>query len=232
MNSTEEKLSRFSCFFHYMKIVKGIIQFSYNARYFKFGRIDDTTVEIWFVFHGYGQMANYFLRKFDCISGDSICVIAPEGLSRFYLEGFYGKTGATWMTKEERETDIENYLHYLNAVYYKELSGIDNKNINITFLGFSQGAATASRWAVSNSVGLNRLILWAGIFPPDLNVEADSDTLKNIEVLNIYGRNDAYLNNDVIMEQKEIIRKLNVYVKNIVFDGGHEMDSDTLESLR
>lgn len=215
-----------------MKTDKGIVQFSYSARYFKLGRIDNTTGEIWFVLHGYGQMANYFLKKFDCISGDSICLIAPEGLSRFYLEGFYGKTGATWMTKEERETDIVNYLHYLTTVYDKELSGIDRNNIRITFLGFSQGAATASRWALTNSMDLNRLILWAGIFPPDLNVEAGFDTFKNIEVLNIYGRNDAYLNNDVILEQKAISRKLNVETETIVFDGGHEIDSDTLVSLR
>ena len=36
--------------------------------------------------------------------------MAPEGLSRFYLEGFSGKVGATWMTREDRLNDIDNYL--------------------------------------------------------------------------------------------------------------------------
>ncbi len=215
-----------------METNKDFVQFNFTARYYKLGRIDESTRDIWFVLHGYGQLANYFLKKFDCISGNPICVIAPEGLSRFYLNGFYGKTGATWMTKEERQTDIANYLRYLTAVYDNELSGINRDNIRLTILGFSQGAATASRWAISNSVGLNRLILWAGIFPPDLDINADPDIFKNIEVLQVYGRNDEYLNNDVIVEQKTISRKLNVDPKTIIYDGGHDIDADTLLSLQ
>ena len=36
--------------------------------------------------HGYGQLAEYFIRKFNVLEEQNICVIAPEGFSRFYLE--------------------------------------------------------------------------------------------------------------------------------------------------
>ena len=40
-------------------------------------------------------------------------IIAPQGLHKFYLEGTSGRVGASWMTKENREDDIKNYLVYL-----------------------------------------------------------------------------------------------------------------------
>jgi hypothetical protein len=38
--------------------------FDFKARYYKLGEINKDTVQVWFVLHGYGQLAQYFLRKF------------------------------------------------------------------------------------------------------------------------------------------------------------------------
>jgi len=143
------------------------LSFSFKARYYKLGEINEHTRQIWFAIHGYGQLAQYFIRKFSPLESQGICVIAPEGLSRFYLNqleegGFRGndKVGATWMTKENRLTDIENYITYLNEIYHKEI-GSSGKRISV--LGFSQGTATASRWVMANKIHFNRLILWAKV---------------------------------------------------------------------
>lgn len=148
------------------------LNFNFKARYFKFGQITDSTQQLWFVLHGYGQLAQYFLKKFKSFEQRNMCVIAPEGLSHFYLEdintrsqGGSNRVGATWMTRENRLTDIENYISYLDKIYEIEIK--DRTELpQITLLGFSQGVATVARWAMHGKIKFNRMILWAGILPP------------------------------------------------------------------
>ena len=91
------------------------ITVSRAARYFTLGRLER---EVWFVLHGYGQLAGRFLRHFDPIDDGSRLVVAPEGLSRFYVsENSAERVGATWMTKEDRLAEIDDYVRYLDAVY-------------------------------------------------------------------------------------------------------------------
>ena len=72
--------------------------------------------------------------------------MAPEGLSRFYLDAGAGKVGASWMTKEDRAHEIEDYLSYLEQVRAAIIPPVP-----LTILGFSQGVATAARWAVATA---------------------------------------------------------------------------------
>src|SRR5690349_2972850 len=162
------------------------VNFNFKARYFKLGEINSQTKSVWFVLHGYGHLAQYFIKKFKPLEGKGVCVIAPEGLSRFYLEDVNtrnqtgnNRVGAAWMTRENRLMDIESYLTFLNAVYKSE---IGNRSLPVTILGFSQGAATASRWAVQSNIRYERLILWSGIFPDDMDFEKSKEVLKTKQV--------------------------------------------------
>ena len=95
-----------------------LITTDYTARYYTLGEInEDPQQEVWVVLHGYGQLAQYFVRKFEPLLQDDVCVVAPEGLSLFYLRGTEGRVGATWMTSEFREHAISNYLVYLQKLY-------------------------------------------------------------------------------------------------------------------
>jgi len=211
------------------------IEFQFRARYYKQGEINASTRQVWFVLHGYGQLAQYFIRKFSVLEQHHICVIAPEGLSKFYLENFEAgkgrksnRVGATWMTRENRETDIKNYIRYLNTVHEKE---IGSKNIPVSILGFSQGSATASRWATQPNLKYDRLILWAGVFPPDMDFEIGRQILQQKEVLMVYGNKDPFLTDDRFTEMKAITEKLAANIKTITFDGEHDIDSETLLKL-
>lgn len=211
------------------------VNFNFKARYFKLGEINSQTKAIWFVMHGYGHLAQYFIKKFKSLEGRSVCVIAPEGLSRFYLEDVNtrnqtgnNRVGATWMTRENRLMDIENYITFLDTVYQAE---VGNRLIPVTILGFSQGAATASRWAVQNNIKYERLILWSGIFPNDMDFEKSKEVLKTKKVIQIYGSKDPFLNDARIGEMKDLAQKLGVNAPPIVFEGGHEFHDQTLLSL-
>jgi predicted esterase len=207
------------------------VNFTFSARYYKLNEINTATRQIWFVLHGYGQLAQYFIRKFNILSENHICIIAPEGLSHFYLEELHisgrknNRVGATWMTRENRLMDIQNYCTYLTSVYKKE---VKDAGIPVTILGFSQGSATASRWVLQDEITFARLILWAGIFPPDMDLHAGSRVLQSKDVYMIYGLKDPFITNEGFAEMKTITGKLNTKVTELTFDGVHDIDGPTL----
>jgi len=182
--------------------------------------------------HGHGHLARYFLDKFNLLDDGHTLIIAPEGLNRYYLEGFSGKVGSTWMTKEDRLTDIHNYVTFLNKVYKEVLSDEALNPKRITFLGFSQGAATVSRWALDGTSHFDRLILWSGLFPPDMDFEAGNKLLSAKEVITVYGNKDEYLNDQRVKEHLILEEKLGIESRKIQFEGGHVVDEEVLRGLR
>lgn len=212
------------------------IHLHYKARYYTQGVLGSSTKKIWFVLHGYGQLAKYFLNKFNTVSDAGGYVIAPEGLSKFYLEDVTSRTrtgnnrvGATWMTRENRLTDIENYLTYLNVIYQQEVP--NDFMGEITILGFSQGAATATRWAIEANPMFHRLVLWAGILPPDMNFDKAHDILKDKKVIEVFGKSDPYLTEKRQTEVMDLNNRLNIHPEIIEFDGGHEINERALLNL-
>jgi predicted esterase len=97
------------------------------------------------------------------------------------------------MTKEDRLTDISNYIEYLDAVYRKEIEGKISDDVQVTLLGFSQGSATACRWMVQTDFTIHRLILWSGVIPSDLDLGLGREKLNNKDILLIYGTDDPFL---------------------------------------
>lgn len=211
-------------------MIENNILFEYKARYFQVGQLNSSTRHIIFALHGYGQQAKYFINKFKHLEHSNVCIIAPEGLNRFYLEGFSGRVGATWMTKEDRETDISNYLNFLNNLYTQINESI-NSQTKISILGFSQGAATVSRWVADRLVKFDHLILWAGIFPPDMDEIKSSQILKGKRVTYVYGTEDKFITKERLIQMKLISSKLNVTPTIITFKGEHKLNEKILTEL-
>lgn len=198
------------------------IAFEFNARYEVLGEPGPETEHLWFVCHGHGQLAKYFIRHFECLNDGKHLIVAPEGLYRYYLQGFTGRVGATWMTREDRISDIKNYLKYLSAVFDETRSQLPQQ-IKTTLLGFSQGAATISRFATQTAVEFDRLVLWAGIFPPDLPPLKSHRRLIDKKCYLVYGLNDRYLTEARIQEQQSIAAQIKVTPEEITFEGEHEL---------
>src|SRR6266704_6639708 len=85
-----------------------------TARYFTLGS-SRGVAEVWFACHGYGQLAGRFLEKLRVLDDGTRYLVAPEGLSRFYLSesATARRVGASWMTREDRLVEIEDYVRYL-----------------------------------------------------------------------------------------------------------------------
>ncbi len=209
--------------------MKKTVKFNFEANYFQSSEINADVKEMWFVLHGYGQLPHYFINKFKSIATKERVIIAPGGLSKFYLEGFSGKVGATWMTKEERLLDIDNYVSYLHAVLEDVYFG--NSQCKITLLGFSQGAATVVRWIQNFRIDFHQLILWSGAFPPDMQIPTVQHKLEGKKISMIRGDDDPFVTNEREAQQKELIQKLNLPIEHLTFKGGHDIDEPTLQLL-
>lgn len=140
-----------------------------TARYHVLGAGSDPVREAWFLLHGYGQLAGPFLDSLAPLARPGRILVAPEALSRFYLRRGTGEVGATWMTKEERASEIQDNVRYLDLVA-EELHTAHPGLRALQALGFSQGGATAARWALLGSAALARVTLWGCAFPPDLEL--------------------------------------------------------------
>ncbi|MCX6310635.1 MAG: phospholipase [Bacteroidetes bacterium] len=198
-----------------------------SARYFTLGKSDSNITTVFFVCHGYAQSANEFLEKFEPIQNDKYYFVAPEGLSRFYLRGSKEKVVASWMTHEDRADDISDYVLFLDKVY-KEVIGKFSSDVNIILLGFSQGAATASRWAALGNSRIDKLILWCGFFPTDL---ATGGIPERIDLTVVAASNDRWISAKQEEEQVERIKLFFPAMKHIQFEGEHEIDIPTLKKI-
>lgn len=203
-----------------------------TARYFLLNELTDQTEHVWFVCHGYAQLANYFINNFDELDMNKNLIIAPEGLHRFYWKGFSERVVASWMTKEDRENDILDYVNYLNVVYAEVISSLKNKKVKINVLGFSQGTATVCRWLASNKVKVDNLILWAGAFPSDMNFEKNKEVFNKLKTFVVVGNADEFINDDEVAKHSDLLKKNEIAFELIRFQGKHEINKQTLNELQ
>jgi predicted esterase len=178
------------------------------------------------VLHGYGQLVEYFVRKFEGLDED-VFIVAPEGMHRFYLKGSSGRVGASWMTKEAREADIHDNIHWLNGLF--ELIQKKHSFEKTILLGFSQGGATAARWYENSTIQFDHLVMWASIFPPDLQMNLKSTTVKTGKNIFVLGNDDPFFNSEEQSKVLEFYKTIDFGL--IQYKGNHDIDLATLKVL-
>lgn len=201
------------------------IQVTKTARYFTLGELNQHTKEVWFVLHGYAQLASDFIQDFEALNDGTRFIVAPEGLNKFYARGFGGKPVATWMTSEDREAEIRDYINYLNTLYQALQLPTACK---IVVLGFSQGVATASRFIHNNQSGVDEFIIYSGEIAAEL-VNPISTQIRNKKITYVTGNNDPFITPEKHQNVYALMHQLNA--KIIEFDGGHEVKGDVLQKL-
>lgn len=208
------------------------IKIERTARYYTIGELNEHTKSIWFVVHGYGQLSQYFIRKFANFVDNETFIVAPEAPSRFYLDEDFKRVGASWMTRELRQSEIDDNNDYLNILYENLLKDWDVSAIEINILGFSQGCATVCRWFGAGKIKCNRLLLWAGFFSNGISEVIEPEKLKNVDTYYIYGDKD-----ELLVAYPEISKKFianmveDVNPKIVCFNGKHTVDEPTLKAI-
>lgn len=205
-----------------------------TARYQRLGEATAATQQLWVVLHGYGQLAEYFIRHFRSLyeaAPASTVIVAPEALSRFYLNGTSGRIGASWMTRADRLAEINDQAAYLSALLQPLLTAAPQAEVII--LGFSQGTATAGRWLshLAQSTGWrpHRLVLWAGDFPADTLPAAA--LLPGLPVCVVCGLEDEYISPEQFRQQAATLESQGTVVSSFSFAGGHKLHGPLLAEL-
>ncbi len=214
-----------------MPIEEFKIQVQKTARYFTVGDPLEATHLI-FALHGYAQLAYYFIRPFETLNPKSYFIVCSEGLHRFYRQGNNGNVGATWMTKEDRESDIHDYVIYLDQVYAAIIQKYQFEKT--TLVGFSQGGATAARWIGLGNAAFDNFILWASVFPPNLPFETlqyPSNKKKRKQNFLVLGDQDEYSTIEDAKNHLDFLATQNMSFEFVTFKGKHVLNIPLLLKL-
>jgi predicted esterase len=210
-----------------MKISQYNLKVEKAARYYSnnpSGNISD----FHFVIHGYAQLASDFLQSFEFLSDEYTLIVAPEGLSKFYSKN---KPAASWMTKEDRDNEINDYINYLSEVLVKIKTQFDLTSCKKNITGFSQGAHTALRFFTQTDFHFDRLILCSSDFPADADFDKLTSKLISSEMFYLYGNKDLIINGNTFQKSIALLKNNNINCSKREFDGGHIVDKDSILNI-
>ena len=200
-------------------------------KYSQLGEFSEKTNTVWIVLHGYGMLSEFFIKKFECILNGSTVVIAPEGSNRFYLENNYYRVGASWMTKLDKEKDIEDNMSFIQTLYSNAVDEIGHTNFKLNTLGFSQGGATLTRWIMSNNITVDSLILWGSDIPKDCLTSEKKSRWSSIDVKLVIGNQDEYINEENKQKVIDLISSYGLKYELVEYEGSHKIIEKELEKI-
>lgn len=213
-----------------MKPTPHKIETTKTARYYSLGSFEWAN-ELWICLHGYAHRAESFIENFRPIASDDRLIIAPEGLSRFYTRGFGGTVGASWMTREDRENEIKDYVVYLEKLYKEVLRICSSKPNRIVLFGFSQGVPAILRTVAETGIKADEIVMWSGDVPRDLNFEGFISNAKNVRKWLVYSKTDPLVRQDIYSETETLLKSHSIEYELLYFDGGHEIPESALKEL-
>jgi predicted esterase len=242
-------------------IEERFVEVTRTARYYTLGTPGPTLRAAWLACHGYGQLAGPFVQSFQTIAGDDRLVVAPEALNRYYPGDVVGPHGpesavaATWMTREDRLHEIDDYVRYLDRVYDDAITPAANPRTSepatagaregdrygrataapaerpcaVVAFGFSQGAATVARWAARTSRRVDHVVLWGASLPPELAPSAD--LFRGARLVIALGNRDRFMTEERVQKEERRLRRGSLPFELFRYDGGHRIAAPALALL-
>jgi predicted esterase len=188
------------------------------------------------VLHGYRQLAPQFIRRFRDLSRPWRLIVAPEALNRFYVgdpsgrHGEESRVGGTWMTREDREVEISDYVRYLDLLLRHVEGGLPAP-VSVVGLGFSQGCHTVARWAAYGTSALRGMVLWGEVLPPDLDLDRARDRYASMRIVSVQGRQDVHVTPALLERQSGQVERMGVTLEERWHPLGHLLEPETLRSV-
>lgn len=135
------------------------------------------------------------------------------------------------MTSEDRLAEIADYVRYLDQLHAHVRERIGESESRVVVLGFSQGAATAARWVGLGWVAPQRLILWGGLLPPDLDLDVAWAKLADARLTFVVGDKDRWVREADLEEAENRLLEHEIPYEVIRYKGKHEIDGETLKKV-
>lgn len=205
------------------------ISYQTSNTYETLNSLTDKTKNIWFVCHGMGFLTRYFLRYFESLNKEENFIIAPQAPSKYYLPPKMRHVGASWLTKENTQLEMENIVRYFDGLFKQEKLPPQS---NFIVLGFSQGVSVALRYLAKREISCDQIIIHSGKIPHELKPLDFEHLPQSTKVLLIYGNQDEYL--DAPQIEIEINRAKSLFGDRLEiypFEGGHEINMNLVSKL-
>lgn len=207
---------------------------SYTATntYTTLNNFSEQTQNIWLVCHGLGYLSKYFIKYFEILDPEANYVIAPQAPSKYYQDKSFKYVGANWVTREQTQMDVNNVLHYMDAVYNQEVKPILTNQIKFIVLGYSQGVSVVTRWVAQHTINCDQLILHSGGLPKELKADSFSHLNPQVPVHLIYGTQDEYINEQRLAEENKLATAIfdsRLHIHK--FEGVHEVNPSLIKTL-
>ena len=209
-----------------------------TARYYTLGPSHGAPRELWLVVHGYGQLASRFIRQFAPIDDGTRLVVAPEALSRFYLDPIATRrhersprVGASWMTREDRLSEIADHVAYLDLLLKDVRHSLTGAPPRLVVLGFSQGTATVARWLTTTEHRADQVVLWGGALPPELDLRAWCVSIGEAPLTLVTGDSDELVPPAAVAAEAGRLSAAGVAFALQRHAGGHVVDAGALATL-
>lgn len=205
------------------------ISYQTSNTYETLNSLTDKTKNIWFVSHGMGFLTRYFLRYFESLNKEENFIIAPQAPSKYYLPPKMRHVGASWLTKENTQLEMENIVRYFDGLFKQEKLPPQS---NFIVLGFSQGVSVALRYLAKREISCDQIIIHSGKIPNELKPLDFEHLPQSTKVLLIYGNQDEYL--DAPQIEIEINRAKSLFGDRLEiypFEGGHEINMNLVSKL-
>ncbi len=199
-----------------------------TGHYYTHGSLTSQTRYVWVCLHGYGQLAKYFVQRFEFLDPRSHFVIAPEGLNRFYFEGVNERPVASWMTREDRLDEIADLIEFLELLRAK-IGWDKNPEVKVIYFGFSQGVTTLLRWLHDIAPRVDFLLLWAGGLPDDILFNHRREYFRQLSTHYFLGDKDPYFTSFVFEEKKTLVQSIGFELNMHHYFGAHKVDEATLK---
>ena len=195
------------------------LQVQQTARWFKLGEEPSSADHVIIVLHGYGQHPAFMLDSLSSLVKPGICICAPEALNRFYIRGTNGRVGASWMTRDDRMSDINDHLSYLN----NWLASLNiPETTRITLIGFSQGVATAGRW-LATGLHVDKVLFHSGTVPIEWHSEGAGFSKRIENFILFRGNTDSIYPNENHINAATFLSECGYETETVNYKGGHKM---------
>jgi predicted esterase len=101
----------------------------------------------------------------------------------------------------------------------------------IRILAFSQGVATAIRWTLNSKIQTTDVLLWGGVFPPDVDFESQRQRLTDLNLRIVVGEQDEFYQDERRNKLHEALDEHKIPFVLSVVPGKHDIDQAAWQAL-
>ena len=135
------------------------------------------------------------------------------------------------MTSEDRESEISDYVEYLDLLHDEIFRVVARSKVRVWAIGFSQGAATVTRWVTRGRIEPDRVVLCSGMLPAELDREAAQRLAVRTPLTLTFGDADEFASPERVISEEAKLNQLGIPYEIIRFKGGHTITAELLAQL-